>query len=230
MMCGELSRPVCAWRRGGSLESKKSDSFRDTNNHDIYEFRAKDGKKLGISPWGTDNWMVNSSTVLNEFQIWSRNAGMLAQNAIGLGRNSSFLNTLAQKKYIASPTWSLFWGWQGRFKGQQMEGNFVMGGYDKAKTEGKQKATMDFSNDIQCSTSLMVTVKDITIKHVNGDETSLLGGGEGAVMRTCLKPDLPMITLPKSAFEKFNKSLPGTYHGPSEGMYNNGMNIDPKDS
>ena len=224
-----MSRPVCAWVRGGSLQVNISDTFRHEPRHDVFEFRKKDGTHLGISPWGFDTFTVNSSTVLKDFPIWTKSAGRVPHNAIGLGRNSTFLNMLAEQKYIASRTWSLFWGWQGRYEEQQMEGNFVLGGYDKAKVEGKPNATMDFSDDPACPTGLLVLLSSVTVNHITGGHTSLLGS-KSSVMQACVKPDFEMISLPPGALDNLKKSLPGKQYGKSGGMYAGGIKMDPKDS
>ncbi|KKZ61596.1 hypothetical protein EMCG_00579 [[Emmonsia] crescens] len=55
---------------------------------------------------------------------------------MGLGRASSFLDVLNAQNKISSRTWSLFWGQQGLEAFHQMEGNLVLGGYDRAKIKG----------------------------------------------------------------------------------------------
>ncbi|PGH04999.1 hypothetical protein AJ80_08426 [Polytolypa hystricis UAMH7299] len=234
LKCEDGTRAACAWLRGGSLDSGKSSSWINSTEDNVYEFRGLEGTKLGISPWGTDMLRLltdesdsetESNATIDDFPIYSSSVDSIPQNALGLGRNSIFLDMLVKQKKIASRTWSVFWVWQGAEEQQQMEGSFVLGGYDRAKTEGSENATMDFADDVACPSSLLVYIKDITINTPGGKKEGVLGD-LGSAMRSCIKPDAELMTFPGAVYERIKKALPGRYLGPSAGFYYWAMSYD----
>lgn len=226
MKCGDWEEGICAWDRGDSFDDGESDSWIEDTDPNTFEFRPLDDDRgLAITPWGTDtlSFEADDATV-SEYPIWRTKIGKVPQNALGLGRASPLLDMLMKQKKIASRTWSLFWGWQGREKSQQMEGNFVLGGYDQAKTGGDERknSTHKLSDDSQCPSGLVMYVTGMRVNHVTGKKTELLGGaGQGTSV--CIKPHTPLLFLPKDVHKRFKDSIPGEYLGPSKGMYGQGM-------
>lgn len=157
--------------------------------------------------------MTDNGPLLKNFSFYKPIGGELPQNGLGLGRGSTVLRTLYDTGKIASRSWSLFWGLEGKETKDIMDGSIVMGGYDRAKTSGPN-STQPFStlaDMAKCPSSLIVIVTDIVVKHSNGTNQSLFGGAQGSALRTCIKPDVPLITFPSPIFQNFKDAIGGTY-------------------
>ncbi|KAL1965196.1 hypothetical protein VTN77DRAFT_5950 [Rasamsonia byssochlamydoides] len=160
-------------------------------------------------------------TTLPAFPLYTSAIGSVPQSSFGLGMDPTVLERLISAGQIASRTWSLFWGWEGGAAEYQLDGNLVLGGYDAAKTSGTN-FTGTLADQLECPSSLLIYLNDITLDFPNGTKTSLLPQ-PGSAMRTCIKPDIPFLTFNPSVWEKFNSSVGGTYLGPSQGARLFGM-------
>jgi hypothetical protein len=193
------------------------------------EFRAADKGALSITAFGEDDISVtNEDRNLENFTFFTPSSGNLPQSGLGLGRNSTFLESLFNAGKIASRTWSLLWGLEGGDKPDTLDGSLKLGGYDKAKTTGPNIA-QPFSSlaDMgQCPSSFIVFIADIVVKHSNGTEISLFGNAKGTALRTCIKPDILLITFPKAIWEAFSSAIGGTFIGPSQSYKLWGMDYD----
>lgn len=150
-------------------------------------------------------------------RIFTPSSNTLPQSALGLGRNSTFIETLHDAQLIASRTWSLFWGLEGADPSSQMEGSLMFGGYDRAKTTGPNmtRAFSSLEDQASCPSSMIVTVANIILTFANGTSTSLMSPPSTA-FSACVKPDIPLLTLPTDVFTTFSTSIGGTYLAPSE--------------
>jgi Eukaryotic aspartyl protease len=163
-------------------------------------------------------FLSNAIEDLADFSLFTPTSSNLPQAGLGLGRNSTFLESLFGAGKIASRTWSLFWGLEGGDAPSTMDGSLTLGGYDKAKTVGPN-ITQPFSSlaDMsRCPSSFIVVVTDILVKNSNGTTTSLFGDAKGTALRTCIKPDIPLITFPSDIWQAFSTAIGGTYLGPSQ--------------
>jgi hypothetical protein len=160
--------------------------------------------------------------------------GYHPQAAIGLGRNSTLLNALVSTGKIASRSWAMFWGRQGVTADAQMDGNFVFGGYDRAKASGSNFTQGLVYSNTACSTGMLVTITDISLNWSNGTTTSLYDGSQSAAMSACIVPDYPVLmTIPYEPYFKrfsgvtganilsFGRSFGINYYGM---LYNSGRN------
>ena len=145
----------------------------------------------------------------------------LPQSCLGLGRNSTILESLFRAGKIASQTWSLFWGLEGADSANAMDGSLTLGGYDRAKTAGPNltQAFGSLRDMTLCPSSLIVSITDILVKHSNGTATSLFANATGTALRACIKPDIHLISLPRDIYYAFTEAIGGTYIGPG-GTYN----------
>jgi hypothetical protein len=172
--------------------------------------------------FGQDTIHLNSSASLTNFPFhvprfdWTGEASM-----IGLGSQSTFLSGLQNAGIIPSRTWAYWWGLTGLE--QEMDGGVVFGGYDKAKTKGKNY-TNSLSDDVAtCPTKILTTISDITMTLSNGDEQSIIGTSHGSALRMCVDPTYPLITIPSSIWDTFSGSAGGTLLGRSLGINLFGM-------
>jgi hypothetical protein len=180
---------------------------------------------VGVS-LGNDTLNFNSTFKIPGFEL--KEAGPennIPQSLLGLGRDSTLLERLYADKKILSRSWSLFWGLEGGEEADQMDGSLVLGGYDKAKTSGNN-FTGDFAINSGCPSSMLIFLDDIRLDFPNGTQASLFANqGQGSAMRSCIKPDVQLITLPSEVYQQFMNSIGGTYIGPSETFKRWGMDF-----
>ena len=118
-------------------------------------------------------------------------------NTLGIGRNSTLLNTLFSAGAIASRTWSYWHGWAGAESQHQIDGNLTVGGYDAAKTLGTN-VTLPFTNSEpeNCPSGYIVTITEIKMNLKNGSSPSILGASnKGSAMRACVDGLFPTMML-----------------------------------
>ena len=129
----------------------------------------------------TDNVTLNANTTLKDFPLgiaqndWGAQ-GYFPQVALGLGPNSTVLNALKSSGRIASRSWGMFWGRTGGTSTTKLDGNFVFGGYDRAKVQGKNYTKALNEQKSSCSTQLTVTITDMVLNFPNGTDASLFKG------------------------------------------------------
>ncbi|KAM5439351.1 hypothetical protein MferCBS31731_004773 [Microsporum ferrugineum] len=221
--CGNLTRPACSWVHGGSFNDASSTSWRAPSDPDLTD--SSPGNET-IRIRGTDTLNLGSDISIDQFPIYFPKPRVIPQNSLGLGPNSTFLNLLFDQGKIASKTWSLFWGWQGAEKENQMNGSLVLGGYDKAKMGGAN-LTAKFSDGVGCPSSLLVYLSNIAVNHADGNKTSLFSTA-GSALRACIKADNPQVTLPEDVFENLKKAFPGKTVEHSTGIYPNSLAYEPE--
>ena len=176
-----------------------------------------------ITGTGNDAFWVNSSNILQSFPFGTTTQG-LSINSIGVGRNSTLLSALQNVGAIASQTWSLFWGLTGEDESTQMDGEVVLGGYDKAKVTGKN-LTVPITLGTDCRTNLVVTVDSIDMGFKDGTTQTLLT----SPIRMCLDPSFAVITFSAEILNKFTDGAGGIFQGRSEGTATNGLLYDVDD-
>lgn len=113
--------------------------------------------------------------------------GYITMAGFGLGLNSTILRTLKSTGNIASRSWALFWG-RDNPKATQIDGSFILGGYDRAKVTG-QKYTYNISPvTSSCTTGLVVSVTDLILNFENGTSASLFPESQSDAISTCIDP------------------------------------------
>lgn len=98
--------------------------------------------------------------------------GYTTLHALGLGSNSTFLNSLVQAGSIASRVWSIFWGRM--WVDDWVDGSVVFGGYNSELVSGENHTqALDYSDDTGCWTGMKVVVSDIKLNFPNGEDVSI---------------------------------------------------------
>ena len=218
----DLTLVQCNAQHGGFYDSGSSTTWR----------AAKTAKSLGVpqeasddSIWGTDEMSFNSSFNISDYPFGiQRDKPIQAFSLIGLGKNSTFINALFDAGAIASKTWGLAWGWSGVETSQQIDGGFVMGGYDAAKILGKN-VTSPLTPTKECPSGMLITINGISMNLKNGSNPSILGSDHGSAFRACLETATPLITIPGDVFQKFVSIGGGTFVNRSEGTVFWGMDF-----
>lgn len=155
----------------------------------------------------TDRMKLNENLTLEEFPFgvalndWGAE-GYHPMALLGLGTNSSFLNTLQESGKIASRTWSFFWGRSTGPPTSQTDGSLVIGGYDRAKisSAGRHVERLQDSTS-PCSTQMIVTITDMVLNFPNGTDSSIFPKSLSTALTACIVPDYPVLmTLPSDPF------------------------------
>ncbi|PVH70383.1 acid protease [Cadophora sp. DSE1049] len=178
----------------------------------------------------TDIFTLSSNITLGNFPIGVAQAdwgtqGYFPQMALGLGSNSTVLNTLKSTGQIASRSWSMFWGRTGATANTQLDGNFVFGGYDRAKVMGPNYTRSLSTSKTACTTELLVTITDMILNFPNGTDASLFGGAQSSALAACIVPTYPVLmTIPTNPyFDTFEFTTGEILPGRSLGLYYYGM-------
>ena len=206
--CTESGTPLaCSVQVGGILDKEISSSWRQSFSsnslQNAYEFLPDHDNDLP----GTETIRINSSLALSDFpvgimKIPYRDVIRTPSNFFGLARNSTLLNRLSSAGLIASRTWGYYQGWTGAETQHQLDGSLVLGGYDEAKTTGKN-TTLSFSDNKDCVSGLLVTVSDIKMNLQNVTDLSIFGSSAASAMSACLNPTYRLISLPLDIWNSF---------------------------
>ncbi|KAM3153409.1 hypothetical protein ABEW05_006162 [Botrytis cinerea] len=220
------STAACTTFRGGSYDEFASKS-RGVPTADTYPSDGSPYPQLGMV---SDNITLSSNVSVLDFPIGIATAdwgeqGYNPQMAIGLGTNSTILNTLYSSGQIASRTWSMFWGRTGATAATQLDGSFVFGGFDRAKVTGSNYTRSLSYSKSSCSSGMLVTITNIVLNFSNGTDASLFAGVESAAIQACIQPSFPVLmTLPTTPyFNNFEGLTNQTITDRSFGRYYYGM-------
>ncbi|KAI1446307.1 acid protease [Annulohypoxylon stygium] len=193
----------CTTLRGGAY-----DAFASKTRQMAYsaEFPREDAP-FPQTTLVTDRMKLNENLTLEEFPFgvalndWGAE-GYHPMALLGLGTNSSFLNTLQESGKIASRTWSFFWGRSTGPPTSQTDGSLVIGGYDRAKisSAGRHVERLQDSTS-PCSTQMIVTITDMVLNFPNGTDSSIFPKSLSTALTACIVPDYPVLmTLPSDPF------------------------------
>lgn len=159
---------------------------------------------IDTSPWNNlsmyaDTLELTSNISLTSFPVGVPISDLGQQayqpmNGFGIGPNSTLLRALRSAGQIASHSWSMFWGIDGNV--EQMDGIFVLGGYDKAKVQGTGY-TEEVVYSSTCATGMVLSITDLTLNFANGTDSSIFPASASTALQVCLEPDYPaLMTIP----------------------------------
>lgn len=222
---------ICQVRRGNYYYENESSTFTKFENlvaagGALQEETNASGEEAGIpillleSLDGTDTFDFGPIK-LNEFPIgiprleWDHGYTML--HALGLGRNSTLLNSLVETGQIASRVWSLFWGrmWIDNW----LDGSLVLGGYNSDLTlQQNYTQALDYSDGTGCWTGMKVTVIDIILNFRDGTDTSIFPSNYA--LPCCIVPQRQLlIEAPVAILESFENKTGMASQGVSYGLH-----------
>lgn len=143
--------------------------------------------------------------------------GYTTLHALGLGKNSTFLNSLLRAGQIASLSWSLFWGRM--WVDDWLDGSLVLGGYDSKVSVGDNYTqALDYSDNdgTGCFTGMKVTITGIELNFSNGSDVTIY---EDA-LPVCIVPQRQLlIEGPRSIREAFENTTGMVYQNTSYGLH-----------
>jgi hypothetical protein len=156
---GSWSEAACTTFRGGRYDASQSESARSDSH-------PTEGDPYPSFDWVTDSITLSPNTTLEEFPVgiprgdWG-SQGYHPQAAFGLGRNSTILRWLRSAGLITSRSWAMSWGQVGDTPRTQSDGSFVFGGFDRAKTTGRNfTENLNYGNPA-CASGMFVAITDI---------------------------------------------------------------------
>lgn len=143
--------------------------------------------------------------------------GYTTLHAIGLGQNSTLLNSLVQGGQIASHVWSIFWGRM--WVDDWLDGSVVLGGYDSSLTTGANYSQpLDYTDEdgTGCWTGMKVTITGIELNFLNGTDVNIYDDA----LPTCLVPQRQLLLEgPSTIRESFENATGMVYQSISYGLH-----------
>lgn len=208
---------ICQVRRGDYYLEGDSTSY--TKTKDVVDAGGASvetegyGAELGIdqlltsSVGSIDTFTLNGTSALTAFPFgiprlsWDHGYTML--HAMGMGSNSTLLNSLVAAGQISSRVWSIFWGRMWLDAEHTVDGSVVLGGYNQDQILGDNfTQPLDYSNATGCWTGMKVHVNNITLNLRDGLEVSILA--DNATFDACIVPQRQLLAeAPSSVLEAF---------------------------
>ncbi|KAL9116598.1 MAG: hypothetical protein Q9187_006876 [Circinaria calcarea] len=214
--CESSNTPIqCQAFLSGQFDPSASSSWSEASSLFAAGGAVLDNGTGAGNIFGTDVIHLNTSANFTRFPISIQDGKSLDSNALGLATNSTLLSAMINAKLIASRTWSLFWGLTGSDKETQMDGTLLLGGYDLAKTKGRN-STQSLTTGQGCD--LFITVTNIKMNFPNTTDFEILATSYSSGLRMCITPEYPIITIPFQVWESFKSYAGGTYMDRSYGI------------
>lgn len=223
---------ICHVRRGGYFYENASSTWDKASSvvdaGGAIQETDDTGAELGIvdllttSLGGTDTMSLGtSSTNLTTWPIgiprlnWDH--GYTTLHALGLGSNSTFLQSLVDAGQIASKVWSIFWGRM--WVDDWLDGSVIFGGYDSELVIGNNYTqNLDYSESTGCWTGMKVTISDIVLNIRDGSKVSIFP--TNYELPTCIVPQRQLLLeAPSSIVTNFKKETGMTSTGTSYGLH-----------
>ena len=199
---------ACFSYYGGAFNETESSTWTSSSGFAALGIPEDSNTWFGPISYGTDTATLasNVSTSKSPLLIDYGRTGYEAffMNTIGLGINSTLLNTLLSTGKIASRTWSIFNGFTGSQAQNQSDGVLVLGGYDESKISGSTADNVtidfDFSSDTEdiesCpATGMTITVSNMTLAWPNGTTVDLMGSSKASKLSACVIPNYDYISI-----------------------------------
>ncbi|KAK4243460.1 aspartic peptidase domain-containing protein [Corynascus novoguineensis] len=223
---------MCRIRRGGYFRDDQSTSFSISSDlvaaggatqelGNVYGAELGVAKLLSTSVGGTDKFGIdpgNTTTMPIGIPRINWDHGYTIAHALGLGSNSTFLNSLVHARQIPSRVWSIFWGhmWTNSAS-TNMDGTIVLGGYDREKVIGNNATQrLDYSEETGCWTGMKVTVSDVVLNFRNGRDYSVMP--RNRAVECCIVPQRQLVwegpfDIVDNLIEATGMNRTGTSHG-----------------
>ncbi|KAI1455301.1 acid protease [Annulohypoxylon moriforme] len=193
----------CTTLRGGAY-----DAFASKTRQVAYpENFTKENAAFPETNLFADGLRLNENTTLSNFPLrvalndWGAE-GYHPMALLGLGTNSTLLNTLQESGKIGSKTWSFFWGRSSGPSASQTDGSLVLGGYDRAKVASGERYVEKLQDSMSpCATQMVVTITDMVLNFPNGTDVSMFPQSLSTALTACIVPDYPVLmTIPSDPF------------------------------
>lgn len=223
---------ICEVRRGGLYKSDSSTTF--VRHSDLVDAGGASieaqlsGSELGIGELISSSVGADDVFALNQQEVNIANMpvgiprfawdhGYSLMHGMGLGRNSTLLNSLHSASKISSKVWSIFWGRM--WVADAIDGSLVLGGYDADKVIGNNfTAPLDYSDKTGCWTGMKAQITGITLNNRNGTNAQLLDSS--TVISACIVPQRQLaLEAPQSLIQRFEALTNMKNEGRSFGLH-----------
>ena len=206
----------CAAESGGQ--------FNDLTSSTVSQLMGVSESGASLEPLYNVNdsfWRKDVVQIDGIYPITDMPIGMLdyGRGAIGLSKNSSILSKLSTAPIIPSRSYALWWGLQGAEQEDQMDGSVVLGGYDRAKTKGKNLTQPLSPSSSQCPSGISVDVTSFRLRSKDGWSADLLGDSKMTSFPTCIDMTLPINTVPSGPWQTLLNITRFQLGQPDLGMY-----------
>jgi hypothetical protein len=126
---------------------------------------------------------------------------------LGIGSNSTFVNTLVASGAAPANSWGLWVG--SRSVWDPVDGLMVIGGFDTARINGQSQTFESFNTCFMCT-----VVADLTYEHSNGSKLSLFTN-RSEILQIALQPFSHTLSLPQDIYDNFQHAT-GAVYDPSQ--------------
>lgn len=225
---------ICHVRRGGYFYENASSTW--TKMSSLIEAggatqEADDSRaELGIpdlltrSLGGTDTIALGDGNLTNwpiGIPRFNWDHGYTTLHALGLGRNSTILQSLVDAGQAASRVWSIFWGRM--WVDDWLDGSVIFGGYDSELVIGDNYTqSLDYSESTGCWTGMKVTITDIVLNTRVGEKISIFP--TNYALPTCITPQKQLLLeAPKTILSNFEEETGMSSPGFSRGIHYGAM-------
>ncbi|KAH9903770.1 acid protease [Xylariomycetidae sp. FL2044] len=222
---------ICRVRRGNLYSEGNSSSYQKADDIPSAGGASietqSNGSEVGISKLMASSVAVRDSLDLGSTSIsdafafgvprLSWDHGYTISHALGLGKNSTILNSLVQAGRIGSRAWSIYWGRM--WVDDELDGGVVLGGYDQQKVIGTNYTQpLDFSEKTGCWTGMKVHISSVKLNIRTGEDTELLP--QNTAVDACLVPQRQLLFEgPQSILDAFEKETGMSNIGRSFGLH-----------
>lgn len=221
---------ICQIRRGGYFYENASSTWAKTTNlvdaGGATQETDATGSETGISDLLSTSLDGTDTISLGELNLTAWPIGIPRLNwdhgyttlhALGLGSNSTFLQSLVDAGEIASRVWSIFWGRM--WIDDWLDGSVVFGGYDSNLVLGNNYTqNLDYSDSTGCWTGMKVTITDIVLDIRDGSKVSIFP--TNYELPTCIVPQRQLLLeAPSSILTNFEEETGMASIGTSYGLH-----------
>lgn len=202
--CGSNPNDTCIASIGGGFTPSASSTFRASNINAFNGSAETNGDVLIGQPalYFNDVLTIDSGRALYGFPaLLQRNVNIYG--ALGIGKNSTFINWLADSGFIPSRSWSLFTGVYAKARG----GALILGGYADRFYTG-QLHTKNITDGAFCPACFNVS----GLEYEAGGVTVNLLPDANQSMWTVIDPYWPTLIVPDECLWKFGNATQGDWH------------------
>jgi hypothetical protein len=188
----DVTEAACLTRRGGFFLPDDSKTYKNDTAPTPFNKNWETSETQTSGDIGSDSLILNENVTLLQFPLGiakdkvTVRIANIGQTSLGLGRNSSVLSILKKAGTIGSNSWGYWWGLDGSTDPAKMNGNIVLGGYDRAKIKNPENNyTGKLTEPGLCPGGMTITINEIRLNFPNGSEPNLL---QSSPLLTCVCP------------------------------------------
>ncbi|KAF2818659.1 hypothetical protein CC86DRAFT_364038 [Ophiobolus disseminans] len=176
---GGSSASFCATYRGGIYDRTSSET--ETVGANMVPHISDNT----VANWTRDDVKMLDGTSMPQYEFGQLTKSInsyVHKGELGLGRDSSFLKYLSDRKNVSSRSYSFFWG--NEVTSEPRDGSLTLGGYDSALIAEGSNLTTTFTDEVKCKEGLIVSMTSLTLKTKEGGTQDAWAGLDN--LRVCV--------------------------------------------